>query len=96
MRPAWRSSEFPAGLPDLSENAAARVAEGNEHASFIGRVLAAAEKKRLLYWVENPYDSFQWAMPKVAGAMSAAGLLPPRSPLAKAYQDCDKPSFGRS
>ncbi|CAE7214728.1 BSPAL1 [Symbiodinium sp. CCMP2592] len=66
IRPSWRNAEHPEGKPNLGAEAQRRVAAGNQHSLFLGRILAVATRLRLCYWIEGPYDSFLWRMPDLA------------------------------
>ena len=63
MRPAVRSLDFPEGLPQLPPLAAAKVASGNSHVSFVVHVLRALVSGSVPFWLENPDSSWLWQQP---------------------------------
>ncbi|OLQ11504.1 hypothetical protein AK812_SmicGene4650 [Symbiodinium microadriaticum] len=77
IRPAWRSSVYPGGLESLEGRAECRVAKGNALAAFIAKVISACLSAELLYWVENPSDSFLWRLPSfiTLGSREAENLF---------------------
>ena len=69
-----RSREFPAGLPELPAEDAARVADANVLYDFIARVVHALPPG--VQWaIENPASSYLWELPAFKGML----LVHPRA-----------------
>ena len=60
ITPAWRTSEFPEGVPWLTPVQRGKVQSGNEMLSFILNLSAESERLGLLYLIENPLNSWFW------------------------------------
>ncbi|CAE7264901.1 unnamed protein product [Symbiodinium sp. CCMP2592] len=60
MTPCWRTEEFPQGRPDLRSDQQDKVLAGNMMLEFTLEVLQAAEDAGILFWVENPQNSWFW------------------------------------
>ena len=75
ITPAWRSLEYPLGLPDLSGRALAKVREGNLLTEIAMRILSFAASKGVGVSDENPWQSFHWALPCVITACKPEGPL---------------------
>ena len=63
ITPAWRTLEFPEGVPWLTPVQRTKVQTGNEMLGFILNLIAESERLRLLYLVENPLNSWFWNQP---------------------------------
>ena len=63
VTPAVRSTDKPLGLGNISANVQEKVATGNAHAAFVVRVMGVVLDLALLYWLENPDESFLWLHP---------------------------------
>ncbi|CAE6927060.1 unnamed protein product [Symbiodinium sp. CCMP2592] len=60
ITPSWRTKEFPQGRPDLRSDQQDKVLAGNMMLEFTLEVLQAAEEVGILFWVENPQNSWFW------------------------------------
>lgn len=61
ITPPVRTSEFPEGLPGLSESMQTKVSNGNSFAYWIAK-LVLKHSNRIWFWVENPDSSFLWRL----------------------------------
>ncbi|OLP80262.1 hypothetical protein AK812_SmicGene39345 [Symbiodinium microadriaticum] len=61
--PAYRSLEFPEGLPGLSPSQASRVAQGNSHVAFVVRVVRKVLGLGFPFLLDNPDRSWLWKQP---------------------------------
>ena len=61
--PAYRSLEFPEGLPGLSPSQASRVVQGNSHVAFVVRVVRKVLGLGVPFWLDNPDRSWLWKQP---------------------------------
>ena len=62
VTPPWRSSEFPAGLPDLGPKAAEKVAEGNKLSSIAMSLIHLFAGVGAICSDENPAKSYHWEL----------------------------------
>ena len=63
VRPAVRSAQYPEGMPDCRETMRLKVAQGNEHSTFMASCVTAAVEAGCDHWTENPHTSFLWKQP---------------------------------
>ena len=75
ITPAIRSARFVKGVPWAPESLKQSLREGNSHAAFAVRVIAACEKCGLLFWLENPDGSFLWLQPGMKRRFSCPSSL---------------------
>ncbi|CAE7224208.1 Ap1g1 [Symbiodinium sp. CCMP2456] len=62
--PAWRSKEWPGGVPGLDSEKAKKVRVENELSVFCSELIDICERKGLSYIVANPEKSRMWRMPE--------------------------------
>ncbi|CAE7767227.1 Rraga [Symbiodinium sp. CCMP2592] len=60
VQPAVRTSEFPAGLPNLHEGMAEKVANGNLLSAWLARLVQLCLLRDVIFWIENPARSWLW------------------------------------
>ena len=58
MQPPLRSASHPEGKPGLPSNSQAKVLSGNAQGAFVARVVAAAVRFGVAFWVEGPSSSW--------------------------------------
>ncbi|CAE7429857.1 CALS7 [Symbiodinium sp. CCMP2592] len=68
--PAYRSLDFPEGLPGLSPSHLARVLQGNSHVDFVVRVVRLVLELRVPFWIDNPDRSWLWKQPSLRSVLS--------------------------
>ena len=64
LTPAWRTREWPEGVPGLEEERAKKVRVENEFSVFCSELIDICERKGLSYLVANPDRSRMWRMPE--------------------------------
>ena len=64
LSPAWRSREWPEGVPWLDEERAKKVQVENEFSVFCSELIDICERKGLSYLVSNPDRSRMWRLPE--------------------------------
>ncbi|CAE7711939.1 unnamed protein product [Symbiodinium sp. CCMP2592] len=60
ITPPWRSSEYPAGKPNLTAAQWDKVREGNAMLDFVLELVIICDRGGLLYLIENPLGSWMW------------------------------------
>ena len=63
ITPAVRSREYPEGLKNVTLNMKEKIKVGNQHSSFVFRVVERCRANQIGYFVENPDGSFLWLQP---------------------------------
>ena len=63
ITPAVRSREYPEGLKDVTLNMKEKIKVGNQHSSFVFKVVGRCRANQIGYFVENPDGSFLWLQP---------------------------------
>ena len=58
VQPPLRSASHPEGKPGLPSNSQAKVLSGNAHGAVVARVVAAAVRFGVAFWVEGPSSSW--------------------------------------
>ena len=60
VQPAVRTSEFPAGLPNLHAGMADKVEKGNLLSVWLAKIVHFCLLNDLIFWIENPARSWLW------------------------------------
>lgn len=60
ITPAWRTTEYPGGRPDLTELQQAKVDLGHLQLAFVLDLVGRALHRGILLWIENPDGSWFW------------------------------------
>ena len=90
IAPAWRSKEHPEGLPTLTQSQKEKVMMGNLFLAFVVSIVEICIATGVLYWVENPQNSWMWVQ-----KAWACRLLRLRDALAQSHEVQDEYSATR-
>ena len=74
VQPSLRSALYPEGKPGLPSNSQAKVLSGNAQGSFVARIVAAAVRFRVPFWVEGPAGSWLWRLPCFEQILSSSSV----------------------
>ena len=60
ITPPWRTAEYPAGRPGLTEEQRGKIAMGHEQLRFVLELAAVCLEEDVIFWIENPDGSWFW------------------------------------
>lgn len=72
ITPAWRTKEYPGGIPGLREDQLLKISMGHAQLRFVLQLCQECLKRGVHFWIENPDSSWFWKQP---GALSWEKIL---------------------